>query len=349
MINEKDLQKKKGFTLIELLVALSIIGMIFTFGFAYYQDFNRRQVVNQAAKELKNNLRLAQSKALAGEKPEGCQGQLEGYLVEFGLNEYIISAKCSLSGKVDSSSIVYPLVSGVQIVNSPGTIVFNVLSLGVSEPGVITLSGTNYSNEVEVKEGGEISIDDSVPYTSMPTPTPSPSPAPTPTCVEEGDVKIVYPGMPDCCPGLNPIGNYTINKAGQCQPLLGGEVCAYCPNGVCGLGEDYCNCPEDCGTLPTPTPSCVPEGGTKLTSPGAPDCCPGLALLVNYTIDEEGVCHPLYGGGVCAYCPDDQCGLGEDYCNCPEDCCADRFESCDVKPCCSPFTCQQFLFTERCF
>src|SRR4030042_3903407 len=84
-----------GFTLIELLVVFSVIAILFTIGFASYQSFNRKQIVVQAAKELKENLRLAQNKASVGEKPTGCTGTLNGWQVAFsGDSSYQIQAVC---------------------------------------------------------------------------------------------------------------------------------------------------------------------------------------------------------------------------------------------------------------
>jgi len=43
---------QRAFTLIELLIAMSIMAILFTIGIAKYNDFNRRQIVTQAALEL---------------------------------------------------------------------------------------------------------------------------------------------------------------------------------------------------------------------------------------------------------------------------------------------------------
>jgi len=155
-MNERKLPTSNfGFTLIELLIIISIMGILMTTGVAYYQNFNRRQVVIQSVKELKNNLRLAQSKALAGEKPTGC-GTLEGYRVNFAVDSYTLAAICN-GLPIDPRS--YPFV-GVTKTAGPNSFLFKVLSRGVSPSGEITLSNTSgYSSKVIVKEGGEISIE----------------------------------------------------------------------------------------------------------------------------------------------------------------------------------------------
>ncbi len=245
------------------------MGFLLTVGLVYYQDFNRRQITVQGASDLKNNLRLAQSKALAGEKGD-CEGTFGGYQVDFLSDEYVVSIICN---DVPVEYRRYPL-TGLAWADGPPYLIFKPLAQGVENPEggsvEITLSSTSYSSKVIVDEGGEISTDNEVPYVPPPTPTltptptpeqgspppeptPTDTPIPTPTCVPEGEIKQIYLGGPDCCPGLTAIGSYQIDETG-CHLLLGGQVCAYCPNGVCGLGENYCNCPEDC---PSGGPTCI--------------------------------------------------------------------------------------------
>src|SRR3989338_3912401 len=65
---------KKGFTLVELVIVTAIIIGISGFGTANYLSFNEKQTIEQAAKTVKNNLRLIQQKAIAGEKDSGVCG-----------------------------------------------------------------------------------------------------------------------------------------------------------------------------------------------------------------------------------------------------------------------------------
>ncbi|MDP2950756.1 MAG: hypothetical protein Q8N55_00050 [bacterium] len=79
---------------------------------------------------------------------------------------------------------------------------------------------------------------------------------PATSCVKEGDVTTggTYapndPKTTECCAGLIAIGHYTdksITSGCYSLPMPGsGSVCTYCGNGVCGLGENKCNCPSDC-------------------------------------------------------------------------------------------------------
>lgn len=76
-----NITKSSAFTLIELLVVTSIMGILFSLGFAQYQNFNRIQILKQAALNLKNDLRDVQNRALSGEKDCGvniCGGPILG-------------------------------------------------------------------------------------------------------------------------------------------------------------------------------------------------------------------------------------------------------------------------------
>jgi prepilin-type N-terminal cleavage/methylation domain-containing protein len=59
---------KNGFTFIELIIATAILLSLVGFGTASYVNFNERQVLEQAARDLKNNLRVAQQNAITGVK-----------------------------------------------------------------------------------------------------------------------------------------------------------------------------------------------------------------------------------------------------------------------------------------
>jgi hypothetical protein len=83
-------------------------------------------------------------------------------------------------------------------------------------------------------------------------------------CIPEGGEGPVIPEAPDCCPGLVEIGKYFIEE-GTCIPMLGVFVCTSCGDGICGPGENVCNCPEDC----------VPVCGNGICEPGEdPIICP---------------------------------------------------------------------------
>jgi prepilin-type N-terminal cleavage/methylation domain-containing protein len=145
-----------GFTLIELLVVISIIGILFSLGMSQYMQFNRQQMLTQSTQELKNNLRYTQSKAMAGEKPEGCGDEaLEGYkLVFINDREYKIVAVCNADIDVRTG---LSLRENVQA-TGPNLIMFKVLAQGVLNPGtfVLTYGETSNTESVTVTESGEI-------------------------------------------------------------------------------------------------------------------------------------------------------------------------------------------------
>ena len=75
---------------------------------------------------------------------------------------------------------------------------------------------------------------------------------PAPACVGEGDSYAVVPPHMECCPGLTAIGCSAPDAGGVCVECVGAMYCTYCGDGVCGLGENKCNCPVDCDVTPAP-------------------------------------------------------------------------------------------------
>jgi hypothetical protein len=118
-------------------------------------------------------------------------------------------------------------------------------------------------------------------------------------------------------------------SCGDDQDCQEGLLCGTpCPPGQVCLEELFCynpTCPYDqdctCGGTPTTIP-CTPEGQTMTVYPGY-ECCPGLEAISPNKPDANGDCpeYPLLGASVCVKdCGDGQCTLGENKCNCPEDC-----------------------------
>lgn len=82
---------------------------------------------------------------------------------------------------------------------------------------------------------------------------------PEANCKKEGET-IDRSKQEKCCSGMNAIdGNKVVDDSGECAALKCGSennasnakcsaspVCAYCGNGICGTGENKCNCPKDC-------------------------------------------------------------------------------------------------------
>ena len=151
-----------GYTLIEILVGMSIIGLIFSFGYISYRDFARRQALLGSARRLKADLRLAQEHALAGKKPSSVactgEGSLNGYdFYVDSATSYIIQANC-IGGLVDDKAV--EISSEISMVAVPDRITFKVIGKGtsLSSSATITLTQTVTGNTqiITVSPEGEI-------------------------------------------------------------------------------------------------------------------------------------------------------------------------------------------------
>lgn len=71
------------------------------------------------------------------------------------------------------------------------------------------------------------------------------------SCYKEGEMFSTMPTptgaprMKKCCKGLKSGGSYTVVDD-ECHWETDVGICINCPNGVCGPGENKCNCHEDC-------------------------------------------------------------------------------------------------------
>lgn len=152
---------RKGYTLIEVLVSLTIIGLLFGFGFASFRDFSRRQALEGVARNIKGELRLVQAKASAAEKPAGCGTNiLSSYSFQItGSTSYKVTANCSAGVNVDIKTENLP--DGIFMTSTQNIISFKVLGQGndVQTTNAVirfTQTGTNNTTTVTVTRGGEI-------------------------------------------------------------------------------------------------------------------------------------------------------------------------------------------------
>lgn len=146
----------QAFTLVEVLISLTVIGLLFSFGFVNFRDFSRRQALSAEARSMNGELRQVQSKAMVGEKPAGCT-TLSSYSFRINATSYQITAVCSNNSysvkTVNLSSGISSTVTGDNPIN------FKVLGQGITGGGaVITLTQTETGNKatVTVTAGGEI-------------------------------------------------------------------------------------------------------------------------------------------------------------------------------------------------
>lgn len=150
-----------GFTLIELLIVVSIISILFGIGIVAYSQFNRRQILLQAAKNLKNDLRLAQSKALTGEKDTIICGSgptsktLDGWSVTFTNTppSYTLYGSC---GGTQFGAKAISLSTNVSFNPPPAVIQFRPLAQAVLGATTIILSAFGQSQTITVSSSGDI-------------------------------------------------------------------------------------------------------------------------------------------------------------------------------------------------
>ena len=155
----KILNSVDGFTLIEILVTISLGLIVTVSGMAYYSNFNRRQMVEQSAKKIVSDLRLAQNLALTQEKPdqESCACDfLNGYSVNFNFPEksYQIAVDCNPA--CEESVIFKEAVLENVTLSGLQSVKFLVLTQGVQTSGgdTLTISSDNFSYSKEVVIGG---------------------------------------------------------------------------------------------------------------------------------------------------------------------------------------------------
>jgi prepilin-type N-terminal cleavage/methylation domain-containing protein len=149
-------QKNPGFTLIELLISVSIISLLIVGATAGYGNFSNKNLLKQAVLTLKNNLRLAQTNALSGKKPQSGCAKLVAYSISFTDISYVIEPVCTPASSETYPSILYP--SGI-VMNSPSSpILFHGLSNGTNISGTrsLTLSGVAGTYTIDIKDSGDI-------------------------------------------------------------------------------------------------------------------------------------------------------------------------------------------------
>lgn len=122
---------KRGFTLIELMVVVSISMVLGGIILVNYTNYTENQRNYQTAKTLVANLDYARTRAITGDKPDGCGGDLEYYQVAYtdpANFSYTMSAHCSITSDVPIQTIAVPET----IFITPFTVSFYPLTKGTS-------------------------------------------------------------------------------------------------------------------------------------------------------------------------------------------------------------------------
>lgn len=144
-----------GFTLIELLVTVAIV-MIVTGGvIVNYNSYNDVQKTRSAILTVKNNLRLAQSRAYNGDKPTAGCTQFLGYQATFTATTYSIQAACSEGPAGNAES--YTLESGNTFSPIPADILFRVLTRGADGDVAVAVAGSTQTLQFTVAKSGDMS------------------------------------------------------------------------------------------------------------------------------------------------------------------------------------------------
>lgn len=156
----KRFQKPSAFTLIELIVVVVIILTLSGLGIVGYNKFNQRQVLIQAALNIRSDLRDAQNRASAGEKDTSIVQCVTGDLnywafeIDSSLTQYSIYGLCGGSKKIKEKIVT--LASGLKF-SASATVLFKPLSSGTSLSTIrLDNNTTNQYIEITINPSGDI-------------------------------------------------------------------------------------------------------------------------------------------------------------------------------------------------
>lgn len=193
--NYKSKINNFGFTLIELLMVLFIISVLFGLGYTNYRDYSRRQLLNTAVRQMEEDIRLIQEKAISGVKPasgdpaENCD-VLFGWGIKFyqGMNMYDVFSYCKTGTKDDKdiykrrkittvnlpNEVIYEIDKDIQLDDvrqdifenmEKDSVIYKVLGLGTdlslnANPVTVqfTQAGTNYGASLIIYRSGRIAV-----------------------------------------------------------------------------------------------------------------------------------------------------------------------------------------------
>ena len=300
---------KSGYSLIELILVVGAMMLIAAFGVARYNEFNERQAVQQAADTFISNLRLIQAKALAGDKPEGCD-TLVGWTVEFALKSYSMYAICNNgSGEeiIESTRVTVDLPGNVNLNYANPSITYYALGKGTSADQTVDIFGRTFSVPIVLASNSITKEPPTDPPAPVATPTPMPVSCPWPA----GDPRCGDVAPPD---GSTPTPTFeSVSEEFACQAA----------GGTWQIPPQPGACPDTCsnfllgdlmGACQETTPSCdcgaskCWDGATCVPNP-TPTPTPGTCVegyVCNCMSDQSGTPTPTGYHGL-------QCGAGIPY------------------------------------
>ncbi len=148
----------------------------------------------------------------------------------------------------------------------PITIVVSLLFLTILSVGVVvSLAMVSRSQDLRRAASTNVVAENSL--------TAAVDSYPPPCIYEGGKASIIDGTKPQCCSGLTQITGDKPDTTGQCMRAEGAIVCTKCGDGVCGLGENYCNCSQDC-KAPQPTATPTPTQGPLKCDWCGTECLP---------------------------------------------------------------------------
>ena len=160
-LNQSVNKPRSGYSLVELIISISIMLVLVGGGLAAYREFDARQSLVNGGRDLASNLRVAQKKAQAGEKPnspECINDTLESWRVfnqTGSTTAYSIRAICG--GQVSSTPTQdFTLPQDVEISSGDFSLDFAVLSGKLSSSQTIILAKNSEVFSVQVTSAGGI-------------------------------------------------------------------------------------------------------------------------------------------------------------------------------------------------
>ncbi len=123
---------RDGYTLIELMVVMAIVGILFTIGYTNFQDYSRQQTLLSVVRTLQTDINSTREFAIAGNKPNGCNGLLNGYQFNvISSSTYVISANCTPNNNIEIKQI--SVAQGVILTPSnPNPVIFKSVAGGTN-------------------------------------------------------------------------------------------------------------------------------------------------------------------------------------------------------------------------
>lgn len=167
-------KNKLGFTFLEILVAFSIIGIIAGVGFASFTTYSRKQILDQAAADLKNGIDEAKFNAISRIKPVdllncGDTSPLNKYEILLCASN-LTPFPCTPGNMYEINAICGSNVKQVKTVKLPSGLVMETddcdkiqffTQSGTDNTScaiTLTLTSDNNKRLVEIDGGGNVSI-----------------------------------------------------------------------------------------------------------------------------------------------------------------------------------------------